>query len=1363
MSPSSSQLGLEARRILLLRIAGEVDPSAKKAAREFLSFTKFAGRAIDDVEERQRTLTSTAEELIQLRYPEVWKEYTEAIKASGTATDALKKKTEESVIAIMKAAEAAKQANQAAIAAAATKRAQAAATAAQTAAAKTAAAAAKVLANQKTIALRAAAKAQANAARATAQATKIQASQQTAAVKATAKVQASAARTLAAQKTAIAKAATQAAKVQARQQAAIAKTLAAQKTAATKAAATAATQSTKAAAKAQAAAVKKQTSAWMNFVTMLKSGNLTLNNVVKTIKLGTVAVVAFGVGLAAVGVKRVFEDIAGIFSRIGQLGARAFSLVRMGITDLIGISLELNSAFQQTEVVFEGLARSESLAADFLRVLREEALLSGTVFTELADKAKLLVPFSGGDIDKFRELVKLVTRLRAIRPDLGVQTATRALTQFLSGTSNVTLSRLFGIPTSLIKEIKEAGLTGAEAMDELLNRFGIGDSLVQSLANTWKGLTNTIKDFSQRVLLNLTNPAFEKLNSLLGNLVTWIRDNAGQIRAFSISIGNDIGGIADDITAAISGPQGFGEDTIFQAADWGIRLITSLTHGVLNGINTVLIPTLIILGETIASFLRGASPPPRGVLSTIDQWFGPVLRAYLSGFSAADFSALNDIGSIIQSGLKTALAAGDISQEQFVSRMIAARGAIVSMVEELRRFGTVSASVWGRVQEAAGLDIELIEGYLDLLNKVRDAQSQLADAINIVRAAEAAYRVEMEKVKAIQEELRLFDLTTSDIPERYKRGRRRELEFRLLSAQQQARVQQEALNLAREQQKAAQAQLRTAKESLSIYKQMLTQLGQLANEIGKLLDDKDGFPAWPEGLEGVGDAVDTLQGKFKDLRKTWEESFAPIKKDFEFLVNFFKGLVGAPAPVLDPAAPEGLTFLTPVGYEAGARLNEVFKTLSENVGKVGVGILSIVEGLEGITTWYDGQPQWVKDLLGKAALTIAINWATGGLIKDLGLVLAGAGLLLGKAGALGAVGAAVSWSLPVVLFFAALAGVTEILAAIAKDLGLDIPTPGEFIMQIKAIISFGQDQGLTFREAVDKLLTDTADYLYEKFPWFKFLVDLPTKAGNLVEHFQQNIQQNSQQPTGAIGWGDIPDKTDGQAKALTWLQGIWDTLIGKKSETEQAVKGGLVDPLVEGAEDIYDELVGDSIFPDMIEEIDRLFRNLGVLLARQLDRIVLSFRFAGQSMMMWWSFHLTSMRFEVDYLIGRLNVLLRVMSQVLSVLQRLRAAVGQITIKITEGKLPSFQSGGIVPRLETALVHPGELIMNVAQQKNVARALVGAGAGLGGRVSAGALSVNQVFTFNGALTTAEKNEYKGIAYTAVRDVFRNVTIRQRED
>ena len=62
-----------------------------------------------------------------------------------------------------------------------------------------------------------------------------------------------------------------------------------------------------------------------------------------------------------------------------------------------------------------------------------------------------------------------------------------------------------------------------------------------------------------------------------------------------------------------------------------------------------------------------------GLLSTIDKWFGPIIRAYLEGFDAADFRALADITRIIKASLTTAVSMGDISQEDMNQRLLQTR------------------------------------------------------------------------------------------------------------------------------------------------------------------------------------------------------------------------------------------------------------------------------------------------------------------------------------------------------------------------------------------------------------------------------------------------------------------------------------------------------------------------------------------------------------------------------------------------------------------------------------------------------------------------------------------------------------------
>ncbi len=74
------------------------------------------------------------------------------------------------------------------------------------------------------------------------------------------------------------------------------------------------------------------------------------------------------------------------------------------------------------------------------------------------------------------------------------------------------------------------------------------------------------------------------------------------------------------------------EDIISKASDWGWNLIVTLANGMIDAAETELVKALTDIGNAVADFFEGMSPPRKGPLSHIDTWGRNVAMAWGSSF-----------------------------------------------------------------------------------------------------------------------------------------------------------------------------------------------------------------------------------------------------------------------------------------------------------------------------------------------------------------------------------------------------------------------------------------------------------------------------------------------------------------------------------------------------------------------------------------------------------------------------------------------------------------------------------------------------------------------------------------------------------
>ena len=976
----------------------------------------------------------------------------------------------------------------------------------------------------------------------------------------------------------------------------------------------------------------------------------------------TVGVAALGTGLVAVAGIAVWKLMQQGWQTFKTIVTSGIKEIVSGLKEWAAYIVEINADMQQTVVSFEALLGSQERAAWFLKEVRDMAVSAGVSYSEMAASAKQLIPYARGDPEQFERMLKLMALLRAYKPEAGIAGAQLAIVQAMAG-QYYTLARRFAIPRTVIKQWEEAGLRGLELMEAVLGQMGLGEELLEAQANTWKSLLVSIQDFAKTALQYLTGPAFDIFNDKLKEGVTWMRANAGQIDALAIALGKDLGGAVKELTDILFGTEGFNEDKIFQVIEWGAKLVAGLVEGLLWGANNVLIPALVQIGEIIAGFLRGTSPPKMGVLHTIDRWFGPVIRAYLSGFKASDFQVLGEIGRIIKISLATAVAGGDITKGDMTSRLLESRALIVRMVQELRAGGAIAAESWAELGNIIGMDVQLIQGYIDLVNRLKSAQAALT-------AAQNAYAAAMKVVRAIQEEIRLFELETAEIPERYKRGRRMELEFKLMAAQKESRIRQEQV-------KFAQAQVKEAQELLNAYKAMITQLGELANAALKAGEEEEELFGIMDGLfTGTGSLIEELKGKWLELYKSIHKAFEPVRDDFEFLMSFFKGLIGRELPPV-PGTPFGEPRPmeeVPPGFEAGARLREAFAGIGDNVYKIGDALVGVIGGLDGVndklnelTDWYDNRaPQWLKNVL-----------TTGEQIK---LII---DFKMERDGQ---------------TFF-------ESVMSLFNDIYNELKAQYPFLAWVGGVL-----EGLEIGPLIEEMKVTPVK---EWFISFEATEGGEESAENWLTGFIKKLVEPRALPGAGLPGGPvigplaglIPD-AESSAKEVT--DGITDVFTDAADGITKAVEEGVSLPMLDVFDEIKERAVGHSIFPDMIDAIVKLFQGLPARLMSPLQQVLMVIETYGQAMATWWNFYITSMRTDIRLFINDLYAAMAALTQYTGA-----AAIG-LSPAHGGGGVQQYQMGGMVDKLEYALVHPGELILTYAQQKNVAMAIAqptGYGAG----------------------------------------------------
>ena len=253
-------------------------------------------------------------------------------------------------------------------------------------------------------------------------------------------------------------------------------------------------------------------------------------------------------------------------------------------------------------------------------------------------------------------------------------------------------------------------------------------------------------------------------------------------------------------------------DLIGQMATWGAQAIGAFAQGIVSGLGLVVQAINYVVGG-IAALLGPGSPP--AALPNIVKWGQSAINEFLQGMTMADFGILDELGGAIESHLR---ALKWDSADVLSAALIRARVALARVLAEASVAGEASAEAWADLRHEIGDAAGEMEQYIRARIAAAAAESELAQA-ELARkqvtkqledekyaletrhkrstrqleqeghAIELRHKEELrevdEKVKTAEEALADFREQSAEIPERFTRGRRKQLEVELRAAQKE--------------------------------------------------------------------------------------------------------------------------------------------------------------------------------------------------------------------------------------------------------------------------------------------------------------------------------------------------------------------------------------------------------------------------------------------------------------------------------------------------------------------------------------------------------------------------------------------------
>lgn len=696
----------------------------------------------------------------------------------------------------------------------------------------------------------------------------------------------------------------------------------------------------------------------------------------------------------------LFNSIFGQLT-IAMLAWQAWRVIVNGFKSIVNVIVSGNAQMQTAMATFTTLTGgSVDMANTFIDTLKQLSVQTGASFGDLLAGAKRFPSIIGENVKAFEDLTKTAIVLSRIDPVQGLEGAFFALTNAMEGTAAGARSLVQRFELGTIKQFRAAmEETGnaVEAVSLLLQRQGIDvDQFLKDTENTLPIVVSGIKAMADEFLRLAGESTISAITEDLANLRNWLRDNQAAIQGLALAIG-------DKLVAAFSLLKTFIAEVIL-----GGKEITAGN----------IFETLLDGAAAFAEFLANALVQILNFMSGVANAIASIVNAIFGLFGGGDVGgtqAISDVGKAAQQSTQdtmkfaesvedSAEAVKDLSE---AGKALDKKGLQISpetALSQLSQIGkqgkeTIELMVNDILDAVTGADLEKIGASIlqNIINLEAQEVAQEKSIDNIEKWVKDAER----EVSAARDKLKLFDLATADIPERFTRARKRQLETEIFRAEKEAERRKEGLE-------AAKAQLEVTKEQLKLQRDILSLIESRDEAAGGI--DKSFQPGTIDTGQFKSD-VEDFRAQFADRL---EPSIERIKESFAEIGQFVRGFVGA-----DPAGQISEMF------EKGQQLKDAISSIGSKLSEIAAGAGEIFTKIQ--EKW-DMLPDPLKKILVGVLITGLLPG--GGTIITLGLNLAFklAGFALSAASPIVkwlAVGAAGTISLPAV----ALVGATLVLAA----------------------------------------------------------------------------------------------------------------------------------------------------------------------------------------------------------------------------------------------------------------------------------------------------------------------------------------------
>ena len=240
------------------------------------------------------------------------------------------------------------------------------------------------------------------------------------------------------------------------------------------------------------------------------------------------------------------RDINNTLTTMGSGVATGAAAGIAGVTAALGAAtmagLDYNNSVEQAGAKIQAFTKDHEKTAEILEMVQQRASQTPFAYTEMANAASALMPTARAANAPLEDLLELSEILAASNPAQGLEGASVALREAVSG-DYVSLIERFNLPRQYINQLKEEGVPALEIVQRSLQELGFDTDLVANMANTAEGRWSTFQDTLQALAGQMTAPIFQALSGGLGQVNEKLTEMAPMLEEFAGQVAYVIEGV----------------------------------------------------------------------------------------------------------------------------------------------------------------------------------------------------------------------------------------------------------------------------------------------------------------------------------------------------------------------------------------------------------------------------------------------------------------------------------------------------------------------------------------------------------------------------------------------------------------------------------------------------------------------------------------------------------------------------------------------------------------------------------------------------------------------------------------------------